>query len=111
MWSRDRAGRSEQGGSDDRQYQQDEAEGAVTVAVVTITATADSALVRNRSSLAAGLRYALILAALLSLAGAGFATARSLAGPASAPAPVSSESFGPLPTVSDSLSGRGKEPR
>src|SRR5262249_12536178 len=53
--STDRTGRSRHGGSDERQDPQE----SLTVAIVTITATADSTLGRHRASLAASLRYAL----------------------------------------------------
>jgi hypothetical protein len=77
-----------------------------SVAPMTATATADSALATNRPSLASRSGYALILAALLAVAAAGFATARSLGEPAGAPpAPVCSETCGPLTTTGDPLPG------
>jgi hypothetical protein len=83
-----------------------------TVAAMTTTATADSALAMHHASVAARSRYAVILAALLTLAGAGFATARSLVEPeGTRPAPVCSETCGPLTTTGDPLFGRGKQTR
>ena len=71
-----------------------------TVAAMTATATADAALATHRPSVATRSRYPLVLAALLALAGAGFATARSLAEPqGTPPAPVCSETCGPLTTT------------
>jgi hypothetical protein len=71
-----------------------------TVTAMSATATADAALATHRPSAAARSRYPLVLAALLALAGAGFTTARSLAEPeGTRPAPVCSETCGPLTTT------------
>src|SRR5262249_46351477 len=71
-----------------------------TVGVMTAPATADAALAPPRPSTAARSRHLLVLAALLALAGAGFTTARSLAGPEGTRlAPVCSETCGPLTTT------------
>ncbi len=81
------------------------------VAAVT-TATADSALAANRQSLRARSRWVVIPAALLALAGVGFATARSVAEHGGArPVRVCSEICGPLSTTGEPAPGGGKETR